>query len=194
MKFIAVVLLFVVAGCSTTIDSYREQKPELSLESFFDGDFIAVGVVQDYRQKLTRHFCVELSASWQEVEGVNTAILDETFYFNDGEQQKRIWTLERIDSNSKNKLYQGTASDVVGVAQGRAVGNAFHWQYQLDIETKNKKGERKNIVLAVDDWIYQLSDVSAFNRSDLTKFGLKVGEISIFFDKTRKSCSSMGMA
>ena len=179
-----------VLSCSTHLQEYQNKEPKLLLESYFNGRMIAHGVIQDYRERLTRHFCVELEGRWKRSDnpGVQLeGVLDERFYFDDGEQQTRIWQLEKYSSLGRD-IYHGHADDVIGAAKGEVVGNAFRWRYRLDIPLKNKEGKSRNVVFSVDDWIYQLDQDKAFNRAKLKKFGITLGEISIFFDKTQSEC------
>ena len=181
------ILIFVMAlsGCSTSLSEYKENTPEFRLEKYFDGDLVAYGVVQNYAKKLTRHFCVTIRGEWEtDANGVISGVLDEQFIFDDGERQTRIWTLEYRDGR-----YYGTAGDVIGEAKGNVAGNAFRWQYKLRVPIKNDEGEIKEYTFAIDDWIYLLDEERAFNRSVLKKWGFKVGEISIFFEKQSKSAS-----
>ena len=41
----------------------------------------------------------------------------------------------------------------------------------------------KNIKVKFDDWIFKQDDEIAINRATLTKFGFKVGELTVFFKK-----------
>ena len=134
----------------------------LILAEYFDGQVIAYGMVQDYSDKLTRQFCVEIVGSWQE----NKGVLDETFYFKDGEQSKRIWNLELLE----NGKVTGTAADVIGVAEGQIQGNVFQWQYDMTIQVDGTDYE-----VALDDWLYQQDEYRVFNRTAIYKFGIEVG-------------------
>ena len=41
----------------------------------------------------------------------------------------------------------------------------------------------KNIKIKFDDWIFKQSDKIAINRATLSKFGFKVGELTVVFEK-----------
>ena len=84
------------------------------------------------------------------------------------------WDIRKIDNNT----YEGTASDVVGIAKGVSFGSAFKFEYQLLIPYKNKK-----IKVRFDDWIFKQDDKTAINKATLTKFFFKVGELIVFFVK-----------
>ena len=71
------------------------------------------------------------------------------------------------------------AADVVGVAKGKSYGSAFKFEYDLLIPYKDKK-----IKVSFDDWIFKQDDEVAINRAIVTKFGFKVGELTVFFLKS----------
>ena len=162
--------LAAVSGCSTSIDDYRDTTPTFSLKSYFDGELTAWGIVQDYSGKLTRRFCVDIIATWQG----NSGQLHESFYFNDGTRQTRIWNV----NIAPDKSVTGTAGDVVGQASGQSQGSAFNWQYNLTVPIDGTEYD-----FAIDDWMYALDDKRMMNRSYMKKFGVTVAEFSIFFDK-----------
>ena len=37
--------------------------------------------------------------------------------------------------------------------------------------------------IAVDDWIFKQDDKAAINRATMTKFGIKVAKLTVFFQK-----------
>ena len=188
MKLLLMFVFYLfVTACSTSLSDYEGGQPELELDVFFDGDMVAYGVVQNYSSRLTRHFCVDISGTWtQTPDGQLKGTLVERFYYDDGETQDRIWELVKsADSNE----YVGNAGDVIGEAKGEVIGNVLNWKYKLDVPIKNKKGEVRNIVFNVDDWIYLLTKDRAYNRSALKKYGITLAEVTIFFDKTKAKCN-----
>ena len=136
------------------------------------------GMVQDYSNKVTRRFCVEMNGSWQK----NVGTLAETFYFNDGEESTRDWQLIR----NKNGSYLGTAEDVIGVAQGQQEGFALQWQYKLSVKIDDKLYQ-----FDLDDWMYRIDDYRVFNLTDMKKMGVTLAKITLFFDKQQplRECS-----
>lgn len=162
--------IFLV-GCSADLSDYRQSTPLFDIKTYFSGDVVAWGMLQDRQEKVLRRFCVNIVGSWQGNQGT----LDETFFFDDGEQQKRIWRLEKLS----NGRYQGTAGDVVGQASGRHEGFAFFWQYSLSVPIDGEEWQ-----FTLDDWMYQLDETKLFNRTKMRKFGLTVAEITLFFDKS----------
>lgn len=178
MRITIFALIFLLTACSATLDDYADTGPKFDLQTYFTGDVTAWGIVQDYSTKLTRRFCVDIIGTW---EG-NTGRLHETFYYNDGEEQIRIWDLEIGADGSVT----GTAGDVIGVASGGASGTSFNWQYTLQVPIGESTYE-----FAIDDWMYMMDEHRMMNRSYMSKLGINVAEISIFFDKTTpvRKCS-----
>lgn len=161
----------VLAGCSSSLSDYSESQPQFDLKTYFSGDITAWGILQDYSKKVTRRFCVDIEGSWQG----NTGILDEVFYFDDGEVQTRVWHLQQNDDGTVT----GGAGDVVGQASGEAKGMSFNWHYTLRVPVGDSEYD-----LAVDDWMFLMDENRVMNRSYMSKLGITVAELSIFFDKT----------
>ncbi len=159
-----------LTGCMPSVSHYASTKPTLDLQQYFNGTVHAWGLVEDFRGTVTRRFTVRIDASWQG----DTGTLNEYFQFDDGEQQFRRWTLTRIDAQH----YRGVADDVVGEAIGEIAGNTLRWQYTLRLPVD---GESYDI--AFDDWMYLLDDKRMFNKASLHKFGIEVGQVTLFFQK-----------
>ena len=172
-RYLVLILIFpFVVSCNSSIDDYESTEPTFDLATYFDGEVTAWGIVQDYSNKLTRRFCVDIIGTWQGNEGQ----LHETFYYNDGEQKIRIWDLN-IDANGN---VTGGAADVIGEAKGGSSGTAFNWHYTLRVPIDDTDYD-----LFVDDWMFMMDDNRMMNRSYMKKLGVTVAQISIFFDKTQ---------
>ena len=180
-KLIALFMLivgFLLVSCSTSINDYTSTKPRFDLKEYFTGKITAWGILQDYSDKVTRRFCVDIDGSWQG----NQGLLKETFYFDDGEISHRNWQL----IHTGNGKYTGSAADVIGEASGSENGFAFHWNYTLKVPVNGN-----NYHIAMDDWMYRLDKYRLFNKTTMTKFGIKIGEVTLFFDKSqpRRNCN-----
>ena len=158
------VLVGFTACGSTSLDEYQAREPAFAPEDFFNGALTAHGVVKDFSGTAIRHFRADIIGCWSE--GIGT--LDEDFVFDDGEQQKRIWTL----TPNGSQTYVGTAGDVVGEGLARWQGNAMFLDYTLRIELENGP-----IDVKIDDRMYRVSDNVVINESKMRKFGFGVGEI-----------------
>tara|TARA_B100000287_G_scaffold224087_1_gene211456 strand:+ start:854 stop:1375 length:522 start_codon:yes stop_codon:yes gene_type:complete len=165
------ILIILLNSCSEMKpEDYKNTKPIIKIEEYFQGKVKAWGMLLSRSGQVKRQFTANMNG---EFDGQNL-ILDETFIWNDGEKQERKWDIRKIDNNT----YEGTASDVVGIAKGVSFGSAFKFEYQLLIPYKNKK-----IKVRFDDWIFKQDDKTAINKATLTKFGFKVGELIVFFVK-----------
>ena len=155
----------LLTGCgSVTVDNYRGREPVFTPSEFFRGHLTAHGVVMNRAGEVTRHFNARIDASWQD--GIGT--LDEDFVFDDGELQKRVWTLEPDGQGG----YTGTAGDVIGKGSLSYAGNAVFLDYVLRIPYGDG-----TIDLRVDDRMYLVEQNVLINESRLTKFGVDVGRI-----------------
>jgi hypothetical protein len=94
--------------------------------------------------------------------------------YDDGEKQRRVWTLKRQPDGS----WRGTADDVKGEAIGRVAGNALHWTYTLRLPVDGTVYE-----VAFDDWMWLMDEQTMLNRSRMSKFGVDLGEVTLFFQK-----------
>jgi hypothetical protein len=101
-------------------------------------------------------------------------VLEEDFLYADGEKDRRVWTIRKIDRHT----YEGRADDVIGVAEGRLFGQALYWNYEIDLKVKDSTYR-----LHFDDWMYLQPDNVLMNRAVMSKFGIKVGEVVLFFTK-----------
>jgi len=161
----------LLAGCAGVApEDYAGETPEFRLEEYFDGRVQAWGIFQARDGEVRRRFSVDIEGR---VDG-DEIVLDERFQYADGETDRRVWRIRRIDEHR----YEGRADDVVGVAEGRRYGNALNWQYTLALDT----GER-TWNLHFDDWMYLTDERTLINTAEVSKFGFRVGEVTLFFRK-----------
>ena len=170
-KFIIFFVIFLT-GCTSNMKptDFKNQKPRLIIEEYLSGNVKAWGVLQNRSGKVTRQFKADLNGNWDG----SILTLNEKFYWNDGEEQTRKWIIKKLDENN----YEGTASDVVGKAKGLSYGPAFKFEYVLLVPVKGK-----NIKIKFDDWIFLQDERVAINRATMTKFGIKVAELTVMFVK-----------
>jgi len=166
------VIIFLLAGCSTIdIRQYSSNEPRLDLFGYFQGETKGWGIVQDRKGVVTRQFTVAIKGT---VDNEGRLILEEDFDWSDGEKSKRTWILSKHNSHS----YSGQAEDVIDSARGTLYGNVLNWQYMLNL---NVDGTTWKITF--DDWMFLVSDDILLNKATMSKFGLKVGEVTIVFQK-----------
>lgn len=168
---IPVLSLGLLTACSTTdVTQYAQQKPVLDMQQYFNGTIDAWGMFQDRSGTVIKRFNVVIQCSW---EG-DTGTLDEDFTYSDGSKQKRVWTLKK----QSNGQYIGTASDVVGEAIGITAGNALNWRYVLALPVDGKIYH-----VNFDDWMFLMDGKTMLNRATMSKFGFRLGEVTLSFSK-----------
>ena len=160
-----------LAGCAgPQVSDYATDKPVLNLRQYFNGTLDAYGVFTDRSGKVVKRFTVVMRCSWNGEEGV----LDEDFTYSDGTTQKRIWRLTHLG----NGRYTGRADDVVGQAVGETAGNSFRWGYTLALPVD---GTVWNVQF--DDWMYLMDERVMLNKATMSKFGIRLGEVTLSFVK-----------
>ena len=166
-------LLLLIAGCSQTdMKEFQNNTPKLDLFSFFEGDTIAYGIFEDRFGNLKRQFRVNINGKVKN----QILTLDEDFLYDDGEQAKRIWKIEKKIDNAQNITYEGQAEDVEGKAFGSISGNTLNWSYDIYLNIKGS-----NIKVHFNDWIYKQSEDLAINRAYVSKFGINIGSVTLVF-------------
>lgn len=167
---IALGVAVLLSGCATvTPQDYAKETPKLDLSTYFNGKVDGWGMVQDRSGKVLRRMYVELDCKWNGNEGV----LDESFQWSDGKTEKRVWRIRKDGDR-----YIGTAGDVIGEAKGEAAGNSLRWNYVLALPV-----DGSTYHMDMDDWMWMIDDKTMANRTTMSKLGVRVAEISIFFRK-----------
>lgn len=162
---------FFLAGCSApSIQDYADQVPEVDVREFFEGDIVAWGIVQNRSGEVINRFRADMHGSWEGDRG----ILDEEFFYSNGDTQTRQWQFVQQDENS----YTGTASDVVGEASIAQAGNAINLNYTLQVPVGDRTYD-----LNFDDWMWLVEDELIINRATMKKFGFRVGELIVVIQK-----------
>jgi hypothetical protein len=170
-KLFPIILCALLAGCgSVPIEDYADNQPGLVPETFFDGQLSAHGVVKNRSGKVVRYFNADIKAYWKD--GIGT--LEEDFLFDDGEKDRRVWTL----TPSGNGRYIGTAGDVVGDGEVQFAGNSMFLDYVLRIPYNDG-----TLDIRIDDRMYLVDPNTLINESRMTKFGFEVGEILLVIQK-----------
>ncbi|WP_066271690.1 DUF3833 domain-containing protein [Hydrogenophaga palleronii] len=160
-----------LSGCAgPQLAQYAAEKPVLDLRSYFNGTLDAYGVFTDRSGAVVKRFTVVMRCSWNGDDGV----LDEAFTYSDGSTQTRVWRMKHLGQGR----FSGTADDLVGEARGEQQGNAFRWGYTL----RQPVGER-TYELQFDDWMYLMNERVMLNKATMSKFGIRLGEVTLSFVK-----------
>ncbi len=195
---LAVSATFLTGCAGPQITDYAAEKPVLDMRQYFNGTLDAYGVFADRSGKVVKRFTVVMKCTWDG----DTGVLDEDFTNSDGTKDRRIWTLKR----GADGKYTGTAADVLGEANGEEKGNAFRWGYTLllpvdgtaaaeppqgavapsggsVVREATSVGARKVVEVQFDDWMYLMSDKVMLNKAVMSKFGFRLGEVTLSFVK-----------
>ena len=165
------VLGLLTVGCSKmNIEDFEGKQPKFVLEQYFNGKTRAWGIVKDRFGNIRRQFTVDMTGTWDG----QVLTLDESFNYDDGETDNRIWKIRKISAHD----YEGEAEDVVGKAIGKAYGSALNWSYTLALKISGRTWNVK-----FDDWMFLQPDGVLFNSAEMSKFGITIGEITLFFKK-----------
>ena len=167
----AVLLGVALAGCAgPQIQDYAQETPKLDLRQHFNGPIKAHGIFTDRQGRVVKRFVVDMQASWVGNQGT----LDERFTYSDGTQQQRIWHLTDLG----NGRYSGRADDVVGEAAGESAGNALRWGYTLALPVDGRIWH-----VQFDDWMFLMDGHIMINKAQMSKFGIRLGEVTLSFTK-----------
>ena len=158
------------ACASPQVRGYAGQTPALDLRRYFNGLVDASGLLTDRSGQVVKRFKVVLDGRWQGDEGV----LDEAFTYSDGTTQRRVWRVQALPGGH----YRGRADDVVGEARGQASGNALRWAYTLALPVDGRVWE-----VQFDDWMFLMDERVMLNRAEMSKWGIRLGEVTLAFTR-----------
>jgi len=170
-KIFILLFILILFGCtSMKLESFKSNKPILNLEEYFHGKTIARGLFEDRFGNVKKSFKVVIDG----ISDGKFLILKENFIYDDGSKEYREWKLEKIGSNK----YQGFADGVIGHASGETSGNAFNWKYDFNLQIGNSKYK-----VSFDDWMFLQDDGYLVNIATVSKFGVNLGKVILFFSK-----------
>jgi hypothetical protein len=155
-----------------------ETTERFELTQFLEGRAIAWGIVEDRFGVLRKRFTVEMRGFW---EG-KAFILDERFVYDTGDSETRRWSVVPLGDGR----FSATCDDCIGHAVGQCTRDAIEMSYRFRLQV----GARV-IAVRFTDRIYRMSDDTAINRAIIRKWGVKLGELSIFFERQKSQPSAM---
>lgn len=144
--------------------------PELVLEEYFSGHTRACGFFEDRAGRVRREFVAEIDGEWDG----RRLTLTERFVYSDGEEETRVWALDKTGPDT----YMGFTDAVVGEAVGRTDGNAFSWQYDFKLPVAG--GVWK---VHFDDRMFLQPNGVLLNKATVSRWGVRIGTVFISFQK-----------
>lgn len=173
---------FTLGGCASVgVQDYAGQKPRFDLRQFFNGPLEATGVFQDRSGKVVRRFHARLLGVWH---GDHGELREHFRYVGNTPDQERTWHLTVEGPGRFSGTGQGSAGDIVGTATGRGAGFALHWRYDVSLPVG-----KKHYKVHFDDWMWRVNADTVIDRSTVTKFGFRVGELSMVIRKLPQGTS-----
>lgn len=176
-RLAALALIPILAACAgkPSLEDASLSTRELELEEFFDGRLVAHGQFQDIFGTVRRQFVAEIEGDW---DGERLRLVED-FTYEDGSTERRVWTLRKTG----DETWEGTAPGVIGVAKGVEKGDRFNWRYTIDLPVPAADGTAETVRVTFDDWMWLLTEDRLFNKAYMQRFGVDVGDVSIFFEK-----------
>lgn len=149
-------------------DMLPASEPRFELTSFFNGRTTAVGVFEDRFGRLKRRLEVRMHGQW-----IGSDFrLDEYFIYDTGETENRTWLI----TPGRDGSFTATCPDCVGKAEGRCDADSIRMHYAFRLKLTDSE-----IVVTFDDRIYRFGDGIAVNRATMRKWGVRLGELALFF-------------
>ncbi|AFO89955.1 DUF3833 domain-containing protein [Phaeobacter inhibens] len=142
-----------------------------NLEEYFEGKTVAYGQFADRFGTVRRRFKVDITGEWDG----RVLTLAEDFRYADGSTEQRIWSLTKTGENT----WEGSADGVQGIAKGEERGDTFNWGYTIDLPVPG--GDTMRVTF--DDWMWLLEDGRLLNKAYMSRYGVTLGEVTIFFEK-----------
>ena len=149
-------------------DKALNNKLDLRLESFFQGQCQAWGIFEARGGRITNHFKVLTCGMWNGEQ----LDLQETVTYSDGSIDKRGWAIVKTSCNT----YEGFTEGLRTKAQGTVIGPHFRWKYKLSWRHKRNKW-----ITHFDDEMWLQDANTLINRATISKYGIRLGQAWLFF-------------
>jgi hypothetical protein len=143
---------------------YAGTGPAFDPRRDLNGPLLCEGVIYGPLGRVSSRFVAQMEGRW---EG-NRGTLTESFRYDSGDQQERAWRLQI----GNDGMIRAEADDLVGAGTGQMSGGSVRLLYKLRLPEKSG-----GHVLDVTDWMYLAPNGTIMNRSQFTKFGIKVAEL-----------------
>lgn len=149
-------------------DMALDETRRFELTKFLEGKSEAWGIFEDRFGKLRRRIGVEMFGHWQG----SLFHLHERFIYDGEVHEERTWIVTPLGDGR----FTATCPDCVGVAHGRCDEQSIKMFYRFRLKLNGRE-----IVVSFDDRIYRMGDGIAVNRATMRFWGVKLGELSLFF-------------
>lgn len=152
------------------LNSAPQHSELFELTTFLEGRTRAWGIFEDRFGRLRRRLSVEMFGHWKN----GVFLLDERFVYDSGAEELRTWHITPVGPGR----FRATCPDCIGDATGESSADSIRMSYVFRL-----KLEKREVAVTLDDRIHRMGDAIAINRATMSKWGIKLGELSLFFEK-----------
>jgi hypothetical protein len=171
MKVWRLAAALLLAGCSQPLGDFAGSGPAFDPLAFFTGHVTSWGVEEN---RAGQPIAIVTTDCEGTATGPASIRMVQVLHIGGKPPQTRIWQMSRSGTDT----YEATANDMDGQTTGTASGRAFHWRWVLETAPGNGL---KNVTM--DQWMYRMDDGSVMIRTVVTKFGIRLIEVSEVFRK-----------
>ena len=169
--FAGLFLMILTASCATApADLAADDIRPFDIVRYFDGRIDGHGVVER-NNRITDRFDMIVEARFED----GFLYLDETFYFEGRAPFNRVWRMEETAPGR----WAATADNVQGVTEILVQDGVVYMNYAADFPYRDDM-----IRLHFDQQLFSMESGLVFNRSQLRKFGIPVGTVTVIFRKS----------
>ncbi len=158
-----------------------ETSPRFELTTFLEGKMRAWGVFEDRFGRLRRRFAVEMEGHWE----AGIFHLEERFAYDDGRVETRTWQV----TPKADGAFTATCADCVGEARGRCSSDSIEMAYAFRLRLPSR-----TVIVDFEDRIYRMGAHTAVNRATMRKWGIRLGELSLFFSRPEAGVEAIDWA
>ena len=133
---------------------------------------------EDRFGRLRRRFTVDMEGRWE----AGVFHLDERFAYDDGRLETRTWLV----TPARDGAFTATCDDCIGEARGRCTADAIEMAYSFRLRLPSR-----TLVVDFDDRIYRMGAHTAVNRATMRKWGIRLGELSLFFARPKEDAEAV---
>ncbi len=149
----------------------RVTENRFDITRFLDGTTRAYGLFEDRFGRIRREFSATLDGRWDG----DTFVLREDIHYRDGAIEHRVWRIQLGHSGS----FVASCDDCIGVARGQNFERSWRMTYRFRLRMR-----KRSLTVSFDDRVQCLDQHLAMNRATIRKWGLRLGEAFIVFERS----------
>jgi hypothetical protein len=167
LSLLVAMTLALVNGCASALppSAFAATTPAFDPVNFWTGRTSSWGVIENLDGAPTSIITTTTDGT---PEGKGGLHMIQRVSHN-GENSVRDWHIRRLEHGQ----FDATANDVIGTAHGSPSGRTLHWTWILAAKPGNPLFE-----LTMNQWMYLADNGTLMNRTVITKFGIRLAEIS----------------